>query len=182
MKGLPIALLALFLLALWFPAPASAATTSIWNWKGRAQVSLNTAYLTVSQEGTDRWQGASGGGAFTYSLHPMLSLYAAYDHGFPVGDSHLQNNQATVAANLLVYPGPGVIPGKVNLFMGAGSIWLGSRTIHNFQGWDAHLTGTYDLARPLVLFAKYGHGFGGRPVGVPDFDQIKVGVNALLWR
>jgi hypothetical protein len=173
---------------------AATAPTSIWNWQDRSAVSANAGYLVLNQTGeTDRWWGADLGIAGTYSLtapslvkwEPRFALYAMYDHGFPLTSGHAQNNQINLGANLGVYPGPSDQPGKLNLFLGGGAIWYGIHTIREFEGWDVHVTGTWDFAKPLVGFAKYAHDFRQQAVaGVSpaDKDQIKVGLNFLLWR
>lgn len=174
MKRIALALALLLLPALAFAYPFS-------DLAHRGQVSVSSGYLRFQSQGSPAWQGVDIAPALTYSAHSRLSLFAQYGRGFPLSGNRAQSNQARVAANLLVYPGPSTTASKYSLSAGAGPMWLGTTTLKDEGGLEAHLTGTAETPWPRVaLYGTFTHLFPWQQEH-KDIDQIRAGLNLGIW-
>jgi hypothetical protein len=136
---------------------------SITDVAARTHVSANggAMYLT---KGAD-WSGASLGGALTYNLHPQLSAFVGYDHGFPVNDVDEHLNLWRAVGSLRVHP---------NAFVGFGYAWFDKHT----EGGLAQLVVTKKVMPRLAVGAVYAHIFSNGDSN--DFEYARVYLNYHL--
>jgi hypothetical protein len=180
-KGLAIAIVALVTLA---PLAGAQERYPLWDVKHRSQFSVSSAYLSFSPaaEGGDSWRGVDLAAAYTYSLHPSLSLYTIFAHGFPFESADGQENQLRAAANLKVFPGADSAPSDFRVDLGAGGMWRGTDTVKDWTGGEAHLVISAGLTAALSAFGAYYHGFATQPGDQPDVDFVRIGLAARLGR
>jgi len=161
-----------------FAAPPSPdGKYSLWDVKRRAAFTLSTGYLGFTRYWTNQtWNGADIGGAITYNLHPLLSVYGLYSHGFPFDSNDGHANFLRLVANLAVYPGPDILPGHTTVYIGAGPMWSGTADVRSWRGVEAHITATYLLHPFWAGYATYSHAFAGDASLNPDYDFYRVGI------
>lgn len=130
----------------------------------RAHATANAGAFVLTT-GED-WSGASLGGTLLYNLHPKLSVFGAYDHGFPVNDLDDPLNVWRAMASARIHP---------SAFVGFGYAWFGDEV----DGGLVQLTIYKPVMRRLDLAGSYSHVFP-RGLEVADFEYVKVGLNYHL--
>lgn len=160
--AVPAILIAAAMLALAAPVSAQQAI-QLSSVSERTHVSLNGGAIVLTT-GSD-WSGASLGGGIGYNLHPKLTLFYGYDHGFPINnvDKHLDFSRAV--ASVRVHP---------NAFVGFGYGWFGDHV----DGGLLQLAITKPVAKRLELAAAYSHVFADNTLD--DFEYVKVCLNYHL--
>lgn len=129
------------------------------------RVSVNASGGAIVLTSKADWSGASLGGVVLYNLHPKLSLFYGYDHGFPINnvDKHLDFSR--VVGSVKVLP---------NAFVGFGYGWFGNHV----EGGLAQLAIIQPVATRLDLAATYSHVFADQTLD--DFEYVKVCLNYHL--
>jgi hypothetical protein len=129
----------------------------------RAHVTVNggAMVLTTGQD----WSGASLGGTLLYNLHPKFSMFAGYDHGFPINDVDEHLDLYRLVGSLRVHPDAGV---------GFGYGWFSE----GIEGGLAQLMITKRVAPRLHLNGMYAHVFSRG--GLDDFEYARVFLNYHL--
>jgi len=129
----------------------------------RMHVTVNGGAMVITTE--PNWSGASLGAGIGYNLHPALTVFGGYDHGFPVkrDESHL--NLYRVVGNLHVLP---------DAFVGFGYAWFDRHT----DGALAQLALTRQVMRRVEVAGMYAHVMSRS--AAPDFEYVRVCVNYHL--
>lgn len=154
----------LFLISLFLAGPAHAQdAVSLLDVTHRAHVTVNAGAMFLT-EGAD-WSGASAGGTVLYNLHPKLSLFGGYDHGFPVNDVDAHLNLFRAIASVRIHP---------NAFVGFGYAWFGN----GIEGGVTHLLVTKQVMPHLALAGVYAHVFARGDL--EDFEYARVYLNYHL--
>jgi len=159
-----IAILIALLLAVCLPAMACAQEavplTDVTH-RGHVAVNAGTMILTTPSQ----WSGASLGAGLGYNLHPKLSAFVGYDHGFPVNDVDAHLNLWRAVGSLRVHP---------NAFVGFGYAWFDKHT----EGGLAQFTVTKQVMPHLAVGGLYSHIFSRGDAD--DFEYLRVFVNYHL--
>lgn len=158
--------LLLFLMALLiFTARDVGAQTSvpITDVSQRGHVMLNAGTMVLTT-GSD-WSGASLGGAVGYNLHPKLSAFVGYDHGFPVNKVDRDLNLVRAVGSVRVHP---------SAFVGFGYAWFDKHT----DGALAQLLLYKPVMRRVDLSGLYAHIFSSGTG--EDFEYFRVFLNYHL--
>jgi hypothetical protein len=146
----------------------------------RLTLSANGSGMWLAEQGgASTWRGADLGGAVTLNLHQMLSVYVAYDHGFPFKGESGHLNFMRAMANLRVYPQI-YTESKQRLFIGFGHSWWGAEDVTEAKSYEAQIVGTHELASRVYLFAMYSHGFAVDADAAPGRNFAKVGLNLKI--
>lgn len=144
-------------------ANAQTAPVPLTDVAARAHVTANAGAMYITK-GAD-WSGASLGGAVLYNLHPQLSAFVGYDHGFPVNDVDEHLNLWRAVGSLRVHP---------NAFVGFGYAWFDKHT----EGGLAQIIVTKDVMPRLKVGALYAHIFSNGDSD--DFEYARVYLNYHL--
>jgi len=113
----------------------------------------------------EKWSGASLGGTVLYNLHPKLSAFVGYDHGFPINDVDKSLNLWRAVGSLRVHP---------DAFVGFGYAWFDKHT----DGALAQLVVTKQVLPRTGVGAIYAHIFSNGTID--DFEYLRVYVNYHL--
>jgi hypothetical protein len=111
------------------------------------------------------WSGASLGGSLLYNLHPKLSLFAGYDHGFPVSKTDPPMNLYRLVGSVRVHP---------NAFVGFGYAWFDKHT----DGALAQLAIVKNVMPRLDVGGLYAHVMSR--TGGSDFEYVRAFLNYHL--
>jgi len=130
----------------------------------RAHVTINGGAMVLTT-GND-WSGASLGGAVGYNLHPKFSVFAGYDHGFPINSVDEQIDLVRAVGSLEL---------TENAFVGFGYAWFDD----NIEGGLAQLTVSKTVAPRVKLGGLYAHVFAKD--ALDDFEYARVFVNYHLF-
>jgi hypothetical protein len=129
--------------------------------RGHVTVNAGTMVLTSPE----KWSGASLGGTVLYNLHPKLSVFGGYDHGFPINDVDESLNLWRAVGSLRVHP---------NALVGFGYAWFDKHT----DGALAQLVVTKQVLPRTGVGAVYAHIFSSGTL--EDFEYLRVYVNYHL--
>jgi len=162
-KSGPTALLLAAGLLCAVPVKAQTPAVALTDVAERTHVTVNggSMYMTTGQD----WSGASLGGTVLYDLHPKFSVFAGYDHGFPMND---------VDKHLNLYRAVGSIRVHDYAFVGFGYAWFDQ----GIEGALTQLIVTKSIARRLKLGGVYAHVFASDDLN--DFEYAKVYLNYHL--
>lgn len=160
-------------------AATNAQAQKLGDYRARLSLAANGSGMWFSRAGNvNNWNGIDVGGAATYNLHELFSVYGAYDHGFSTNNAG-QMNFARIIGNLKVYPGPTVRNTKNAIFIGAGKGWFGKHTVKDWNSYEAQVVVAHKIQPRAAVFGLYSHSFLTQ--GGPDFDFLKLGLNLKLW-
>lgn len=160
---------------------SAASAQTLYDVGARAKLSVNASGMWFApMGGEDNWQGVDVGGAVTYNLHEKLSVFGAYDHGFPANTEDGHKNFARAMASLKVYPSDRWSESKNMVFLGCGRGWFGNDDVKAVGTWEAQVVASHKLTERLFLFGSYAHSFAVNPDVNADMDFCKAGLNFRL--
>jgi hypothetical protein len=110
----------------------------------------------------ENWSGPCLGAALNYNLHAKLSVFGAYDHGFPLNDLDGEKNFGRVVGSMRVHP---------SAFVGFGYGWFGPA----LQGGLAQFLVYKPLMKRLDVAGTYAHVFTKGTQD--DFEYFRVFLN-----